>query len=111
MRKNQKYSQEEMYKGIEKWQSSGLTQLQFCKQENLAKATFRYWLIKYRKDKGVYHRSLEKPVKTFIPIDLPEPTESPALNIGPIEITYPNGVKLSCSASIEVQQLITLISL
>ena len=37
-----------MYLAIGKWQKSGLTQHEFSKGEKLAKATFSYWLKKYR---------------------------------------------------------------
>ena len=46
MRKNQKYSQEEMFLAIELWQESGLSQFKFCKREGIAKGTFQYWLRK-----------------------------------------------------------------
>jgi len=111
MRKNQKYSKEQMYLAKEKWQSSGLTQLQFCKRENLSKSTFGYWLKKYRKEQGQPKPSREKPVKAFIPVEVPKTMEVPVLGNGQIEITYPNGVKVSCPESINVHQLKSLISI
>jgi transposase-like protein len=53
MRKNQKYSKEEMYLAIELWQESGLSQAKFCSRENLLVKTFSYWYRKYKKEKGL----------------------------------------------------------
>jgi transposase-like protein len=50
MRKNQKYSKEEMYLAIELWEESGLTQVNFCSREKLSVKTFSYWYRKYKKE-------------------------------------------------------------
>jgi hypothetical protein len=52
VRKNQKYSKEEMYLAIELWQESGLSQVKFCSREKLSVKTFSYWYRKYKKGKG-----------------------------------------------------------
>jgi transposase-like protein len=111
MRKNQKYSNEQKHLAIEKWQASGLTQLQFCKREKLSKSTFSYWLRKYKKEKGQSKPSQRKPIKTFIPVEVPRTMDAPVLGNGQIDITYPNGVKVSCPESINVHQLKSLISI
>lgn len=111
MRKNQKYNKEQMYLAIEKWQASGLTQLQFCKREDLSKSTFGYWLKKYRKEKVQPKPSRGKPVKTFIPVEVSRTLVPPVQDVEQLEITYPNGVKVSCSESINVHQLKTFINI
>ena len=110
MRKSQRYSKEEMYLAIEMWRESGLSQLQFCKLEKLPKATFGYWLKKYRKEKS-QPKPAPKTVNTFIPVEVPETMGPPVIGIDQIGITYPNGVQVTCPASIGIQQLKTLINL
>ena len=38
-----KHTQEQMEQSISSWRQSGLTKKTFCKQENIAYATFNYW--------------------------------------------------------------------
>ena len=38
----------ELFHLVEKYQKSGLSQKQFCEEHHLPKATFLYWLKKYR---------------------------------------------------------------
>jgi hypothetical protein len=52
MRKNQKYSKEEMYLAIELWRENGLSQVKFCSRENLSVNTFSYLFKKYKNGKG-----------------------------------------------------------
>jgi len=99
-----------MYLAIEMWRESGLSQLQFCKLEKLPKATFGYWLKKYRDGKG-QPKPAPKTVNTFIPVEVPGAMEPPAIGTGQLRITYPNGVQLACPASLSMQQLKTLINL
>lgn len=111
MQKNQKYSKEQMYRSIALWRESGLSQYQFCKREKLTTSTFSYWLRKFRKEKGLSKFSREKPVKTFIPVEVSKTIEPDVLEIEQIEITYPNGVKVSCPPCIDIAQLKTIISI
>lgn len=108
MRKNQKYSQEEMYMAIEMWQESGLTQYSWCKQNNLSRNTFKYWLNKYRNDKKQVTS-----VKTFLPVKVStcETPDRPDNLLRDITITYPNGTKVTCPIDIEVNQIRALIKL
>ena len=99
-----------MYRAIEKWQESGLTQVKFCKQERLSAKAFCYWLRKYRSEKAGTVPTTENN-SAFIPVSL-----SDTSNTGPIlqpvqriELFFPNGVRLNCPAGIEVNQLKTLI--
>jgi len=108
MRKNQRYSKEEMYLAVEMWQESGLSQRKFCKREKLALQTFGYWLRKYRNEK----QEPTNPCRTFIPVEVPgarfdEPSSSGGSTI---EVFFPNGVRLSCPAGIDITQLKTLIN-
>jgi len=65
MKKNQKYTQEEMYLAIALRNESGLSQQKYCRQNGIAYNTFKYWVKKYNGEK--------KPVKptqetTFLPV-------------------------------------------
>ncbi len=100
-----------MYLAMEKWQASRLSQLEFCKREDLSKSTFGYWRKKYREEKGQPKRSRKTAMKTFIPVEVSKTTEVPVLSDGQIQITYPNGVKVSCPANVDMHQLKTLISI
>jgi transposase-like protein len=110
MRKNQKYTQEEMYIAIELWKESGLSQKKYCKQNHLSLSTFRYWQKKYQKDKsGNDHNT----VQSFIPVHIPQSIDTSIQVVNPeyITITYPNGIKVNCPVSIHIEQLHTLIKI
>lgn len=99
-----------MYLAIELWQESGLSQRKFCVQEKLSLQTFGYWLRKYRNEKAAPIE--EKPSETFIPVEVPGTRlEEPSLvSSDKIEVSFPNGVRLSCPAGIDIAQLKTLIN-
>ena len=113
MRKNQKYSKEEMYLAIELWHESRLSQVKFCSREKLSVKTFSYWLRKYRKEKGISTGHSKKTSDTFIPVEIPlsgTPSTDANTNSGRIEVSFPNGVQMSCPAGIDIAQLKTLIN-
>lgn len=118
MRKNQKYSKEQMFMAIEMWQESGMTQQGFCKRENLAAPTFSYWLRKYREEKGdpktALKKPLNKPDKPFIPLEVPMAPELVCQGQSDnyrIAITCPNGVQINCPADMDMQKLKTLLGI
>ncbi len=110
MRKNQKYSQEEMFLAVELCKESGLSQKDYANQEGLSVHTFKYWVNKY----NAHHNPKPKkntPTKkkeNFIPIQV---DNNKSTIMSGLEITYPNGVKLSCPANMEINQIKTLIQL
>ncbi len=110
MRKNQRYNKEEMYLAVELWQESGLSQGKFCEREKLSLPTFGYWLRKYRADKESL--TTKNSPETFIPVEVPfSELKGPTfLSSGKIEVSFPNGVRLSCPAGIDIAQLKTLIN-
>jgi hypothetical protein len=109
MRKNQKYSKGQMYRAIKKWEKSGLTQVKFCKQEQLSPKAFCYWLRKYRSENATSVPFANK--EAFIPVSLPGRgnMQAPFPPGGRIELFFPNGVRLNCPAGIEIHQLKALI--
>jgi transposase-like protein len=112
MRKNQKYSKEEMYLAIALWQESGLSQVEFCAGEKISVKTFHYWLRKYREEKGLLECHSKKASKTFIPVEVSNGRTLNRTNpdYGRIELAFPNGVRLSCPVNIDISQLKSLIN-
>jgi len=112
MRKNQKYSKEEMYLAIELWQECGLSQIKFCSRENLSVKTFSYWYRKYKKEKGLSVKENKTTPDTFIPVKVSGDRTATLGNegYGRIELSFPNGVQLSCPVGIDIGQLKNLIN-
>jgi hypothetical protein len=109
MRKDQKYSKEEMYLAIEIWHESGLTQAEFCKQEKIPGSSFYHWVKKYKKEKEMINLYL-KQYPGFIPVKVSPPVNSFIEDPARIEISFPNGVRLSFPAGTNISQLKTLIN-
>jgi len=99
-----------MYLSIEKWQGSGLSQKAFCSVEKLSLPAFGYWLRKYRNERQLL--SQEKTSGTFIPVEVPEvkKVEASFFVGAKMEVFFPNGVRLSCPAGVDISQLKTLIN-
>ena len=112
MRKNQKYSKEEMYLAIELWRESGLSQVKFCSRENLSVKTFSYWYRKYKKEKGFSAEVTKETPDTFIPVEVSGGRTTTVRNegYGRIEVSFPNGVQVSCPVGIDIGQLKSLIN-
>ncbi|QGY42532.1 hypothetical protein GM418_02335 [Maribellus comscasis] len=113
MRKNQKYSKEEMYLAIELWQESGLSQIKFCSREKLSVKTFSYWYKKYKKENRLSVEQNKETPDAFIPVKVSSDRTTAAgkESYGRIELSFPNGVQLSCPAGIDIGQLKSLINL
>ena len=88
-----------MYASIARWQSSGLSQAAWCEQEDLSRDAFRYWLGKYKREKGLVAGCSPgvNPVGGFVPIELSD--SSPMGE--QLCIRYPNGVSLICPSGID----------
>lgn len=92
-----------MYPLIEAWECGEENRQSFCQRHQLALSTFSYWLTHYRKTHRV---SSGKPPGSFMAIQ----PEVPAFG-EPLEILYPNGVKLRVPASGSLTMLRALIEL
>ena len=92
---------------IEKYFASGLTQKQFCQQEQLAYATFQLWLKKYRQANADATHERPQPGNNFVPLTF-TPLK-PKSDFSHYIIEYPNGVVLRVSGEIEPQTLIHLV--
>jgi hypothetical protein len=89
---------------IEKYLASGLTQKQFCHQEQLTYSTFQLWLKKYRQAHADTTQQHGQTGNHFVPL-----TFKPAAAKTDYVIEYPNGVVLHVSRAIDPQTLIQLI--
>lgn len=94
-----------MYSLIRKWESSGLSQTQFFRQNGISKSTFGYWRKKYLKE-----TSNSKKQEHFIPVKISKAGRT-GNSQGVLELVYPNGVRLVCSTGIELSRLKPLIVL
>jgi hypothetical protein len=89
---------ETMFALVDQWKSSESTQKQFCTEHDLKVGTFAYWVAKHK------HAGSENPAGGFAEVDVSGPAGSAA-----VCITYPNGVVVSCPASLPlISQLIRL---
>jgi hypothetical protein len=109
MRKNQKYSKEEMYVAIEIWQESGVTQAEFCDRENIPVSSFYHWVKKYNQEREMISLYLEQ-YPGFIPVKVSPPVNSVNEDADRIEISFPNGVRLSFPGETDINQLKKLIN-
>ncbi len=94
-----------MYALIRKWEASGLSQEKFFRRHGIAKSTFGYWRKKYIKEK-----TNSKSKENFIPIEIKKAGNT-YKSTEVLELVYPNGVRLVCSASMELSRLKPLIVL
>ena len=109
MRKNQKYSREEMYLAIEIWQESGLTKTEFCKREGLPVTSFIHWVQKFNREKDNVNYLVNN-YPGFIPVKVTEPEKMVQSTDDRIVVSFPNGVKLNLPAGTDITQLKNLIN-
>jgi len=93
-------SQSEMFSLVSGWQESGLSQIDFCQQHDLAPHRFYYWLKKYKQNGTTSIRS------SFLQVEL-ETQESGTNN--EIQIQYPNGVIVTVGETVHISRLRALI--
>lgn len=91
---------EEMYNLIEKSKSSGQNHRLFCKDHQISEAKFYYWQKRYEQTQ------LYTTKENFIPLEITTETKRE-----PIEITYPNGVKIKLTGNTSLSQLRMFIEL
>ncbi len=87
---------------IERRQSSGLTVRAFCEAENLNLATYYYWHQRLR-----FKENEETPM--LVPISIEKPMQHSESNRESLELTYPNGVRISVPRNSEMNLIRELI--
>ena len=80
--RNNNVVQQNKFAFIEQWLNSGLSQKQFCEQNNIAYSVFQYWQKKYKQQQS----AAGKPA-SFIELNIP------AAHAG-IEMICPDGKRL-----------------
>src|SRR5690606_2431076 len=88
--------QEKMYALIEAYRQSGRSAKMFCAEQGISLSTFQYWIQKQKKEQ----------LSGFIPVKAgmqPSGTH-------PVELVYPNGIRL-CLSSFNPQQISQLLNL
>ena len=75
---------EKMFSLVDQYRSSGLSIKVFSEQNNIKRPTFIYWIQKKKQSEK------KDNIGNFLPINIPF---SKVKNV-PIEILYPNGVKI-----------------
>jgi hypothetical protein len=103
MRKNQKYTKEQMYGLIRQCEQSKLPQEKFFKQQGIPRSTFLYWRKKY-----LMETSPVQGRDKFIPVKV---SSAAGKNPKVLELVYPNGVRMVCPADMDLSRLKPLIVL
>jgi transposase-like protein len=85
---------------IEQWKESGMTQAAFCREYKISESLFYYWHRRYKQENNQ---------NNFLPVQIKavnKPTES-----NPIEIHYPNQVRLVIPANTPIEFIRQLIGI
>ena len=88
--------QEEMFRLIEEWKSSGLRQKEFLENSSISRYKFKYWLMKYRQAHGYTNWvvSDEKEGSVFKEIKLPSLGDVSVYS-KVIELITPSGIHIT----------------
>ncbi len=82
---NQPEVREQMFKLIEQWQQSGLTQKAFCQEQSIRYYVFHYWYKRYREQ----DKAAQDNVTSFVKLQIAKPASS-----GSVEIYFPGGIHI-----------------
>lgn len=96
----------EQFMAVELWKESGMSQGAFCKSEGLNYNTFRGWVKRYRKTKGLGQKVTQPFTNCFLDVEVDEilPPSSIDHQDQKVTLRYPNGVELSCSLPLALSQ-------
>lgn len=96
--------QAKMFSMIENWQSSGMTQLSFCKEQQIAYGKFHYWLKRY----GERHQE-ESAGEAFLPVKIKRALTPPC---GPVvmELVLQDGRRLNFYQAVDASYLRVLLA-
>jgi len=87
-----RWSKTTMYRMIEQWQESEMTQTAFCRDEKISKSVFLYWRRKYKH---------EKKGSSFLPVYVQPDRKVIESNV--VEIHYPNRVRVVVESDAPVE--------
>lgn len=91
---------------IEAWQTSDLTQKEFCAQQSIAYSGFHYWFKKFREEK------LPPPNTSpgFVPVKVTSGKHSGNKRSVLIELVLPDGRRVNFHEGVDVQFLRALLT-
>ena len=87
-------SMDEMLPVLENYYASGLSQKQYCEQEQLAPHLLAYWHRKYKAQQSIDQKS---EVSKFVKLSI----SSPVPTLDGVEIIYSNGTKIKVAQKVE----------
>jgi len=98
-----------MIKLLSNWESSGKSLLAYSKIVDVSYYKLKYWYYKLNKEKNkeAVAFAREEVQTGFIPIEVPKPQ----IDLGGIELTYPNQVKVTIPRDTNIETLKILIKL
>ncbi len=99
--RNQPEVREQMFKLIEQWQQSGVTQNKFCQQHSIRYHVFHYWYKRYREQNA----NLQRTASSFVKLQIAKP-----ITDGSVEIIYPGGIRIVFHEPVNSNYLKALIS-
>ena len=99
---------QKMFRVVERFRDSGLTQKSFCKTEGVALSTLQYWISRYKKQKPRNQPSGSGCGELFVEL---KPQSSMPSFSNTIVVSYPSGVKLTLHKDVDVTFLKELIAL
>ena len=85
--RNRRATREFWRKHVESWEKSGLSQVQYCKENDLNKYTFGYHKSKFNK---------RDDFRPFLPVSIKSDKARP-------EVSFSSGVSLSFANSVDIQ--------
>ena len=83
---------EQMFALIQSYQSSDLTQRDFCLENDINYSTFQFWLKRYRQDNNSQSRDERLASGGFVPITV---SPSTVQHDFCLQIEYPSGIRVS----------------
>jgi len=92
---------EQMFKLIEQWQQSGVTQNKFCQQQSIRYHVFHYWYKRYREQNA----NPQSNASSFVKLQIAKP-----ISDGSVEIIYPGGIRIVFHEPVNSNFLKSLIS-
>jgi hypothetical protein len=92
---------EQMFKLIEQWQQSSLTQNVFCQQQSIRYHVFHYWYKRYRSQ----HVESKNNGSSFVKLQVAKPITDSS-----VEIIYPGGIRIVFHEMVNSNYLKSLIS-
>jgi hypothetical protein len=92
---------EQMFKLIERWQQSSLTQNAFCVRRSIRYHVFHYWYKRYREQ----HADQQSSVTSFVKLHIAKPASASS-----VEIYYPGGIRLFINEPVSSSFLKALVS-